>query len=77
MKNTLTHIVKYGNFLTKKIIWKVRHDVRQLRKKPSNILRSKKAYGLKISNSIILLYYYIIVFLYVFLDPEKYYTRAK
>ena len=35
-----------------KIIWKVRYDILQL-KKAWNIFRSKKAYGLKISQSFI------------------------
>ena len=42
-------------FLTQKIV-KVQHNVRQFRKnpkKPSNVLRLKKAYVLKISQSII------------------------
>ena len=33
----------------KKIFWKERYDVRKLKKNPQNILRFKKAYGLKIS----------------------------
>ena len=54
MKNTLIRIVNYEKTtFDKKIIWKVRHGVRQLRKKLSNILRPNKAYGLKISQSII------------------------
>ena len=43
-------------------------------KNPSNNLRSKKAYGLKISQSIIYVTEY---FLYVFLHPERYYTSTK
>ena len=68
--------------------------------KPPNILRSKKAYGLKILlkkylsiivlhyslgseniikkyRSIIVLHYYIVIFLYVFLYPERDYTSTK
>lgn len=56
-------------FLEEKIIRKVRHGVRQLRKYPQISLRSKKAYGLKISQDI------KGTFLYVFLHLEQYYSR--
>ena len=53
MKNILPHIVNYEKTtLDKNIIWDVQHDVRQISKN-LQILRSKKAYGLKISQSII------------------------
>ena len=53
MKNILPHIVIYEKTtLDKNIIWDVQHDVRQISKN-LQILRSKKAYGLKISQSII------------------------
>ena len=41
--------------------------------KPSNILRSKKAYDLKIAQSII----YVKEYSYAFLYPERYYTSGK
>ena len=51
-KSTLTHIVNYEKTIfEKKIIGKEWHDFCQF-KKTSNILRSKKIYGLKISQSI-------------------------
>ena len=40
---------------------------------PSNILRSKKAYDLKIAQSIICVKEYFYAFLY----PERYYTSGK
>ena len=51
--------------LAKNIIWKVLRDVRP--KKPLNILRSNKAYGLKISQSII----YVKKYFYMFSSTLK------
>ena len=45
----------------------MRHDVRQFRKKSSNILRSKKAYGRKISHSII----YVKEYFYMLFSTRK------
>ena len=57
MKNILPHIVIYEKTtLDKNIIWDVQHDVRQISKN-LQILRSKKAYGLKISQSIIFMFF--------------------
>ena len=61
MKNTLTHIVNYEKRIFDKKKLKMRHDVRHLRK-PLNVLRFKKAYGLKISQSIIYEQGYIYMF---------------
>ena len=69
MKNSLTHIVNYEKTIfDKKVFEKVRHDVRQLRKKPSNILRSKKACGLKI---------YVKEYFYMFLSIMKIIVQAQ
>ena len=51
--------------LAKNIIWKVLRDVRP--KKPLNILRPNKAYGLKISQSII----YVKKYFYMFSSTLK------
>ena len=54
-------------FLIKKTIWKVQHDVCQFIKKPLNILRFKKAYDLKISKSVI----YVKKYFYMFFSALK------
>ena len=51
--------------LAKNIIWKVLRDV--CPKKPLNILRSNKAYGLKVSQSII----YVKKYFYMFSSTLK------
>ena len=54
MKNTLTHIVNYEKTIfDKKIIWKVATWRLSTYKKTFDYFRSKKAYGLKISESVI------------------------
>ena len=56
----------------KRLFLKVRNDVRQLRKNPlKNILRSKKAYSLKISQSII----YVKEYFYMFFSILKQITE--
>ena len=73
-ENTLPHIANYEKTIfKKKKNSKVPHDALQLRKNPQNIWRSKKAYGLKISQRTI----YVKEYFYVFLYPEKYYTSTK
>ena len=68
MKNTLIHMVNYEKTISdEKTIWKRRHDVRQLRKKISNILWSKEAYDMKILQSII----YVKEYFYMFFSTLK------
>ena len=67
MKNNLPHIVInemtiFDKNNLKSATWRL-----STYKKPSNILISKKVYGLKIAQSVI----------YVFLYPERYYTSTK
>ena len=75
MKHTLTHIIHHektifdkkkknnNNNNLKGATWRLSTE-----EKPSNILRSKKAYGLKISESII----YIKGYFYTFFSTLKY-----
>ena len=62
MKNTLTHIVNYEKTICDKKNWKVWQGVQQFRKSPPNVLRLKKAYRLKISQSIIYTKVYFLCF---------------
>ena len=68
----LIEAIMKGQFLTKKIFWKVRHDVRQLGKYP-RISWSKKVSSLKISQSII----YIKKYFYLFFSALKVLHKQK
>ena len=73
MKNTSPHLVNNERpFLAKKIFWTMRYYVRQLNKNLLNVLRSKKADGLKISQIIIYVNSHFDVFLY----HERHCTRT-